>query len=634
MVSFFGLKIGGERKKKCDKDPEEDLRRDRKLLSRDGDRSAPPSRPGSSRSHKKLKRQPTDLPFGFGNDKEAALSVVGLPSPHQFVDSSYSSLRQYSSNPSLGSAWKNGSTPDLTKPRTPVEQGARPSTSCRAKPRIDSIDVSVARETSSASIPPLISPAATPKSPLGQYELTLNLPSEGVSLLGGCEDALKAPEPLRIVKKFSGIERAGDQETNPLGKPPSPPQSIKADETDRSPALGKVGSTRETGRPSSGSTYRVSADLDNEFRELSEHLGYGPNSVPSPPTSVHQASESASNDALMEDREAPIIQNVMARRNTPTFGSARRKSMELRVERSDMFTIAVGPSIPKKSSARAARPAALNLDVRSAASDWNGPKSAPFAMNRAPWTPLEQSPLGRNPVVDDCELKATLEDSFDHAAPQTPESPVLPPSGPLGSQGNPAVKLRIGPILRNTEPEDDPEERIRNFRFPDLPRFEECPASKWAEKISTSTSALMTSPPNYAASPTCPLPTPPQLKRVATTPNLSNWPLPSPTMGLPPPLEPPPCMPAALAESRTSRVRSFSRPWTPTQEPLRFEITTPATTTASAAAMTATPASKAASPRREQSPRRPPPRSPPYAVMDRGLRSPGIVGDDFGGGFI
>ncbi|RYP44753.1 hypothetical protein DL769_011496 [Monosporascus sp. CRB-8-3] len=92
-------------------------------------------------------------------------------------------------------------------------------------------------------------------------------------------------------------------------------------------------------------------------------------------------------------------------------------------------------------------------------------------------------------------------------------------------------------------------------------------------------------------------------------------------------------MPAALAESRTSRVRSFSRPWTPTREPLRFEITTPATA-AAAAMTTATPASRTASPRREHSPRRPPPRSPPLAVMDRGLRSPGIVGDDFGGGFI
>ncbi|RYP47131.1 hypothetical protein DL769_011337 [Monosporascus sp. CRB-8-3] len=403
MVSFFGLKIGGERKKaaansasqKCDKAPEEDLPRDRKLLSRDGDRSAPPSRPGSSRSHKKLKRQPTDLPFGFGNDKETALSMVGLPSPHQFVDSSYSSLRQYSSNPSLRSGWKNGSTPDLTKPSTAVEQGARPSTSCRAKPRIDPIDVSVTRETSSASLPPPKSPAATPKSPLGQYELTLNLPSEGASLFGCSEGVLGAPEPLRIVKKPLGIERAEDQATSPLGKPPSPPQSVKADEIDRSPALGKVGSPRETDRPSSGSTYRgVSADLDDEFRELSEKLGYGPNSVPSPPTSVHQASERATNDAPMEDWKAPIIQNVMAKRDTPTFSFARRRSMELRVERSDMFTAAVGPRIPKKSSARAARPAPLNLDVRSAASDWNGPKSAPFAMNRAPWTPLEQSPLG------------------------------------------------------------------------------------------------------------------------------------------------------------------------------------------------------------------------------------------------
>ncbi|RYP90644.1 hypothetical protein DL770_003245 [Monosporascus sp. CRB-9-2] len=528
----------------------------------------------------------------------------------------------------LGSGWKNGSTPDLTRQPTAVEQGARPSTSCRAKPRIDPIDVSVTRETSSASLPPLKSPAATPKSPLGQYELTLNLPSEGASLFGGSEDVLEAPEPLRIVKKSPGIERAEDQATGPLGKPPSPPQSIKADEKDRSPVLGRVGSPREIDRPSSGSTYRCrSADLDNEFRELSENLSYGPSSMPSPPTSVHQASERMSDDAPMEDWEAPIIRNVMAKRDTPTFNSARRRSMELRIEKSDTLFTTTGPRVPKKSSARAARPAALNLDVRSAASDWNGPRSAPFTMNRPPWTPLEQSPLRHDPAADDCEPKTTVEDNFDHDAPQTRESPVLPPYGHLASQGNPATKPRIASIRRNTEPDEDPEERIRNFRFPDIARFEEFPASRRAETISTA-AALASSPPNYAASPTCPLPVPPPLKRIATTPDLPNWPLPSPTMGLPPPLEPPPRMPATLAESRTSRVRSFSRPWTPTQEPLRFEITTPAT------AMTATPASRTASPRREQSPRRPPPWSPPLAVMDRGLRSPGIVGDDFGGGFI
>ncbi|RYP55206.1 hypothetical protein DL768_000200 [Monosporascus sp. mg162] len=560
--------------------------------------------------------------------------MVGLPSPHQFVDSSYSSLRQYSSNPSLGSGWKNGSTPDLTKQPMAVEQGARPSTSCRAKPRIDPIDVSVTRETSSASLPPLKSPVATPKSPLGQYELTLNLPSEGASLFGGSEDALKAPEPLRIVKKSPGIERAEDQATSPLGKPPSPPHSIKADEIDRSPVLGRVGSTREIDRPSSGSTYRCrSADLDNEFRELSENLSYGQSSMPSPPTSVHQASERTSNDAPMEDWEAPIIRNVIAKRDTPTFNSARRRSMELRIEKSDTLFTTTGPGIPKKSSARAARPAALNLDVSSTSLDWNGPKSAPFAMNRPPWTPLEQNPLRHDPAADDCEPKTTLEDNFDHDAPQTRESPVFPLSGHLASQGNPATKPRIASIRRNTEPEEDPEERIRNFRFPDIPRLEEFPASRRAETIST-VAALMPSPPHYAASPTCPLPAPPPLKRVATTPDLPNWPLPSPTVSLPPPLEPPPHMPAALAESRTSRVRSFSRPWTPTQEPLRFEITTPATALATATAMAATPASGTASPRREQSPRRPPPRSPPLAVMDRGLRSPGIVGDDFGGGFI
>ncbi|RYO95013.1 hypothetical protein DL764_007755 [Monosporascus ibericus] len=556
--------------------------------------------------------------------------MVGLPSPHQFVDSSYSSLRQYSSNPSLGSGWKNGSTPDLTKPPMAVEQGARPSTSCKARPRIDPIDVSVTRDTSSASLPPPKSPAATPKSPLGQYELTLNLPSEGAYLFGGSEDVLKAPEPLRIVKKSRGIERAEDQAISPLGKPPSPPQSIKADEIDRSPALGRVSSPREMDRPSSGSTYRGrSVDLDNEFRELSENLSYGPSAMPSPPTSVRHASERTSNDAPMEDWEAPIIRNVTAKHDTPTFNSARRKSMELRIEKSDTLFTTTGPGIPRKSSARAARPAALNLDVRSAPSDWNGPKSAPFAMSRPPWTPLEQSPLRRYPAADDCEPKTTLDGNFDHDAPQTPESPVLPPSGQLASQGNPATRPRIALIRRNTEPEEDPEERIRNFRFPDLPRLEEFPTSGRTEPISTA-AALTSSPPNYAVSPTYTLPAPPPLKRVATTPDLPNWPLPSPTIGLPPTLEPPPRMPAALAESRTSRVRSFSRPWTPTREPLRFEITTPTTATA----MTATPASGTASPRREQSPCQPPPRSPPFAVMDRGLRSPGIVGDDFGGGFI
>ena len=348
-------------------------------------------------------------------------------------------------------------------------------------------------------------------------------------------------------------------------------------------------------------------------------------------------------------------------------------------------------------------------------------------------------------------------------SPMSPESPVIPLTGPLasirlGSPGTSSLSAaalagsRSPPVRRHTEPEEDPEERIRNFRFPDpraqpsrpmrspSPEMERFPRlddnNGYNGKLHHVEMFPTVDPYPASENPSSP-PGPMQafapLKRVATTNDLANWPLPSPspaqsaTPMTQPPLGPatarsppeqqhpmespeqdleplqPPRMPAALAESSTNRARSFSRPWTPTNEPLKFEITTPRTAAMATTSppmstgtpktatfpilagmpMVASPVARTASAsphmqsqaRREgggagagagggersrsdsrsktgrtQSPRyaSPPPRTPPVAARagiggavggvagDRalGLRSPGIVGDDFGGGFI
>ncbi|KAK7739081.1 hypothetical protein SLS62_011317 [Diatrype stigma] len=901
MVSFFGLRIGGERKKpaakhlrKTDKNDKTDkaaagvtavatpqkcqtfdqaVMRESKTMGKDSeDAGADPARPSSSRSHKVRKRRPTDLPYDFDN----TLKAIGLPEPHKFGDGSYPSLRGHSSNPNLVSEWKNGSTPNLVAPsRAVVEQVTRPRTSSREKPQLYSIDIPAAQEAATEPFPVLVaSPqsitSATPKSPLGNMELPLNLPNEGAVLFreGEGENVLRPPEPLRIIKKSPSDSQLGPPPNPPpAGKPPSPPQSIRTDELDhRSGAILSSGATkaassatptqsqteeetdcdrRRASSTSSTTSQRVvSADLDNEFRELSEELHYGPKSIPSPPASLRRVGMGRSkssddkgidsnadgdhDDTLLffEGLGAPIIRTVQAKRdtltNTTINSMERRASVETLVEKTAALGSAFGPGPedaprqpPPKSSARAARPAALdlNLGLRPSTADQNssnnngGPRSAPFPVNRPPWTPtLGQSPLAYSNYVNRAPSAAgssrlvplrLSRDSFefDLTSPHSPESPVIPLSGPLASNSNtshvssPAgsvhvqaqVQARkmtptpspapdiISPVRRchtdaellraetdsESEYEDedeDPEERMRNFRFPDFsslpasaatsPVMEKFPSlgrpsplaklqqqlqqqhqeGEMSNSTTTKTPAPApraaaaatrrapsnSSPPNPNPTPTPksssspfspaspftpaePFPAFSPLKRVATAPNdrLSNWPLPSPTMakmasvtrtGTAPaapttsaalggaaaargavelgalelePLEPPPRMPAALAESKTSRMRSFSRPWTPNNEPLKFEIT-PSTATGAAAAaspvirtqtvmsppqpLTSSAMSSPRSRSQGQSPRTqaPPPRSPPVAAtaVDRGLRSPGIVGDDFGGGFI
>ena len=796
-----------------------------KALDKDGgaDGGASGSRPGSSRSNKLKKRRRTELPFGFGADSETAVSAIGLPSPHAFGDSNYANLRQYASNPNIGAEWKNGSTHSLAL-SNPVDQAARPNTSKGEKPKLDRIEIPLSRTASPVSIgtpnimrtespAPMGSPtiaktgspisitspniprqaspvslmspksavSVTSKSPLGQFELKLNLPNEGTSLFEEKENVLKPPEPLRIVKKGSSLENPENQvASSSTRKPPSPPQSIRADESDQVAPILSLNSLTDTDRSSTEtgvSLSHLSADLDDEFRELTKELDYGAKSIPTPPASVHQGHEGGANNnkinikdnyALFDELEKPIpIKTVVAKRDTLTINTPRRMSMEMQLEKHPITTTAAigtiiqsdGPEleIPPKSSARAFRPAALNLNLRPAAADMNGPRSAPFPTNRPPWTPLGPSPLG-NPSSNPNQvqvgprfpsrllaLRTFDDDTHEHEmmqSPLSPESPVMPLSGPLasirlGSPGTTSLSAALNgtrspPIRRHTEPEEDPEERIRNFRFPD-PQAPPARSLRLPSPTSTTNEEFPRLEDNFgnhnqaekfpsldpfptlddSASPTASIQTPVQafapLKRVPTTENVENWPLGPPSlskaampMTMPqeqaeqpePDLEPlqPPRMPAAFAESSTNRARSFSRPWTPTNEPLKFEITTPRTTAATTSSpstgpctgtpktttfpiltgmpMVASPVARTASASphmqtqaaqgdrersrsrsrskssRTQSPRyAPPPRSPPIAAVvgggavaagDRGLglRSPGIVGDDFGGGFI
>ncbi len=665
--------------------------KDQPALSKDDNGGAEAERPSSSHSHKMRKRL-TDLPFGF----DTALNALGLPSPHKFVDSSYPSLRGPSSNPNLGSNWGNGSTPNLVL-------STRPGTSSRDEVQFDSAEMPVTRTASPVSISsPISSISVTSRSPLGQFELAQNVSDEGASV-----GALRPPGSLRA-RISPATENVENQGSNPAGKPPSPPQSIRTDEVSQGAVPAGATNTSRTDadeRSSADSQRAVSADLDKEFRELTEELDYGARSIPSPPASVHRGGSNNNNNnnnndellksaALFEEWGPPIIRTVEAKRNTPTITFERRMSVETRIERhgappspsapgsADSATFPA-PEPPAKSSARAgARPPALNLSLRPAPADLDGPRSAPFPVNRSPWVPLGQSPLAPGRVAPALSrLVSSLHvpaDSLDFDASQSPESPVLPLSGPLanigaslgmrsplpgggGGGGGVVVvggvvgggAVRRGLVRRSTEPaEEDPEERMRNFRFPNV-------APAGFPTFGHDDDDETMSPYSPAAEP---FPTFAPPKRVVTTPaNMSNWPLPLPKSATVssvlgagagasarPELEPLelPRMPAALAESTTVRTRSFSRPWTPSNEPLKFEITTPTSATATAApplrartttASTTHTTSSASSSRRGQSPRttRPPPRSPPSAaVVDRGLRSPGIVGDDFGGGFI
>ncbi|KAI1181280.1 hypothetical protein F4777DRAFT_585184 [Nemania sp. FL0916] len=600
MVSFFGLKIGGEKKKKSSRDLQisapqpqnpDDSNPDGNIFDFPG--GANPSYEASVYSlsrqdSRQSTRSKTSMFRGlkvgpFASNKFGS-SMIDLPTPP--------SLRHHASNPNLGHQWTTGSSASLNLAPPSFNPMARPSTSDgRNKTWVSPLDVHFTQDSSRTGFKGPLSPALTetPKSPLGQYELKLDLPNDVSSFADfvNFSETVEAPAPLRIKKPASTrLAMESQSEAQSPQKPPSPPQSIAERETldNTVPEPTKVLTTDM--RPSSRKNHR---NVPSGLEELQNAISnFGPASLPSPSTTP-RASEEKAPSASIPSRPAsptkkgninPVIRNVSAKRDTLTINPQRRRSLQMKIEAAESGNV---PSLSSTDQSKAPKdgrllerppPLTLNMGFRLSAADRNGPRSAPFlSTTTRSLTPTStKSPLrlqveverniDRSAHISEIESptgSSVYDDDGDDDAgyrhPPSPEStsPVIPLTGPLASP-------RFPPSLQS------PYSRSSSF------------ASSRKDEAYSDTNLSPTTPP-----------VPPRsLRRNPPTPDSSCWPLPSPitapsernaisssstdsrlrsesgseSMSTYESLEPP-RIPIARSGAESPTFRSFSRPWAP-----------------------------------------------------------------------
>ncbi|KAK8016198.1 hypothetical protein PG993_014387 [Apiospora rasikravindrae] len=573
MVSFFGLKIGGDKKKKSgqtndNRDSHRESRResqsrkkiDQNILGEDpaffNDLALPgtyaasiystSSRPGSSYSLHKRKKSAGQKQSVYTNDTPNNLATLS------FYDIGSRPATSYGpgfskSNTNFNPQW-NGSITNLGAP--PAKQ----------KAWVNPLDVHFGKRDSTAS-------AAQP-------------PTHGLrpSPLAK-RDTLTAP-PLPTAPALPA--------RSPLRNPPSPPRSSSrsirtTQELDSCFSIDNpVQASARDARPPSPVSNRTATKV-NETRPLYPGV-FGSSSLPSPPLSAARTSDDVSRSSASTWGE-PVIQNVQAKRETMTVGALRQRSLKMKVERPAKTDSTLPPPRPKTSGGHESRridrrPGAINLDLSNRPFD-SGPRSPTFGRPQAP-VDLGTDPsntIGRSPKSNNKDFSRRSRHYYTHSAvrasysssvydsppqsPQSPDSPVIPLSGPLACPRPPAAA---------TKPPRQPSE-VSEYEY-DLPDW-----SALAEDG-------------------------PQSGQGSAT---RNWPL-SSTGGI---SQKPPQLPDPRVESPFG-VPSFSRPWSGANARPGTPIkTTEITITTSV---------------RTQ--------SPPKTAPIYGLRNPAIVGDDFGTGFI
>ncbi|KAM0469913.1 hypothetical protein ACHAP7_009756 [Fusarium lateritium] len=291
MVSFFGLKLGGGRKKSQDKSASKQIQhlhrndivesttpKDLRRLTNGSNFSRPNfARPGTSSSQLD---PPSQWRAPYMGGAGGASSMVDLSAPRA---PGMGNPRFHSSDMNLNTRFGNGSSTSLVAPG-PVSAGAkhipiepaRPGTAVSTREPENPFNIHFGND-SVVSIPP--TPMDEPSGHSDQFEFHLG--SETIK-------DVRAKSPVSIVN--NGY--------------PSPPPSIVNAERSFSP----------DNRPSSS---RQNVPTAPSLRNPGPA---GPMSLPSPAVSV----------ARSEDVwEAPVIRNVVAKRDTFTFHTPRRQSFAM-----------------------------------------------------------------------------------------------------------------------------------------------------------------------------------------------------------------------------------------------------------------------------------------------------------------
>ncbi|WYZ39310.1 hypothetical protein EsH8_III_001224 [Colletotrichum jinshuiense] len=410
MVSFFGLRLGADKKKKTDKAPEQKpqwKRADQNLMGEGqffGNNLDAPiringSRPGTAMSNKSFAtsfRHPNAPYLNVGSS-----SLVDLGAP-----GGKGGIRPVGSEANLNMRFNNGSMASLNNFASPpiITGGSRPNSrpgtpnSPTRKAWVNPLDVHFVRDGTgsrsdgtlspapsaapsgyhSPSLSPLPTPtvANAPRSPLGQFEFNLN-PSDSSK-----DDSL-TPAPLSPTKAY-----------------PSPPQSINGSlpllKTDFKPKT-SVSTVRDAHRP-------------------------GPASLPSPTTSTGRSSD--------EERffPRPIIQNVAAKRDTLTITTPRRQSFSMNIH--------------------------------------EDPTGLDFGMADQPSPTIPASPPPRSALrPSPPEMKILPQPPLSSAAPP-PRPPQVPYEGPLRSPARPpddwiSARERMGSDARE-RPNFEPRGRLNS----------------------------------------------------------------------------------------------------------------------------------------------------------------------------
>jgi hypothetical protein len=304
-----------------------------------------PPRPGTSSSMKSAdwRTRPSAPYMGAGG----ASSMVNLSVTGHSALPSMSSLRQHGSEANLRTRLNagNGSSASLV---IPPGFSSRPGTPSGGKQNwINPLDVHFCRDP----VP------AGPKSPLGQFELKLKLPSDNASLMGD----KKEDEP----KELPGS-------TSPPKSYPSPPQSVKGlERPDRSNMNIDL-------RPSSSKRNIAPPSNLREVRNASPNVR-GPNvpaSLPSPAASAPRSSDER------QQWGAPVIQDVSAKRDTLTYKAPKRQSLSMDIEDSNKtnfnFFDDEQPSTPNRHSPpRGRQPASPPADHQEQRRQQGPPRGPP-----------------------------------------------------------------------------------------------------------------------------------------------------------------------------------------------------------------------------------------------------------------
>ncbi|KAK8104060.1 uncharacterized protein PG998_011093 [Apiospora kogelbergensis] len=335
-----------------------------------------------------------------------------------------------------------------------IKSGRRPSVSsvksAKLKAWVNPLDVHFGKRDSSAS-------AITP-------------PSQGLrpSPLSRKEDVAAPPLPTAPAVPAR----------NPLRNPPSPPRSISrsirtTQELDSCFGLHQIaGVGASIVRPAS--PVSQSTTQANEARPLYPGV-FGASSLPSPPLSVSRTSDDASRSSASTWGE-PVIQNVSAKRDPVAVGASRQRSLKMKVESTPRIDNTSLPKRPKTSGGYDARrtdrrPAALEFALPSVHVD-SGPRSATFGrtqppadlgrersatIGRAAGPPpiasvgaLDRISKANNPdfrrqsrhQYTTSAVRSSYCSSVYDSPPQSPESPVIPLSGPLANPQPPLPALK------------------------------------------------------------------------------------------------------------------------------------------------------------------------------------------------